>query len=193
MSGAGDAGAAGDDGADGAAADAGGAASEARGASDAAGSPEWQQTVTSRVLTVAAFVLGVAAAVVLVYWLVVGHDVNLLVILLAVVFAAGACAACARVRVSVGVEGVVAESALFGFTLARHSLDEISDARVDAVRLGSWFGWGYRVTMGASALILHSGRGLVLDLVSGKEFTITLPDPDAALAALEAAAEARGA
>jgi hypothetical protein len=168
-------------------------AGEAGDAGVVAGGEEWQQTVTSRVLTVAALVLGVGAAVLLVYWLVVGHDVNLLVVLLAVVFAAGACAACARVRVSVGAEGVVAESAFFGFTLARHSLDEISDARVDAVSVGTWFGWGYRVTMGASALILHSGGGLVLDLVSGKEFTITLPDPDAALAALEAAAEARGA
>lgn len=153
----------------------------------------WVATVTSRVLAVPAIVLAGAAAVTFVYWLVVGSDVDFLVILLALVLAAGFCAACARVRVSVDAAGVSCESTVFGFSLARFSLDDIADARVEYVGLGSWFGWGYRVSLGASALILGAGPGLVLKLVSGKEFTVTLPEADAALAALEAAADARAA
>jgi hypothetical protein len=156
------------------------------------GAGDWVAVVTSHVLVGAAAVLGAAGVVVLVYWLVVGGDVNLLVILLAVVFAAGACAACARVRVTVGTRGLVAESALLGFTLAQHRLDEIADARVETVRLGAWLGWGYRISAAGSALLLRQGPGLVLELVSGKEFTVTLPGDaaSAALAALEAAADA---
>lgn len=147
-----------------------------------------QFSASSRVLSVAAVVLGVAAVADLVYWLVARPGVNFFVVLLALVFVAAFCGACARVRVVVGASGVAVESVVFGFGLARFALDEISDARVDDVRLGQWFGWGYRVTMGASALVLATGPGLVLTLVSGREFTVTLPAAAEALAALEAAA-----
>jgi hypothetical protein len=95
--------------------------------------------------------------------------------------------------VSVGEDGVLVESTVLGFPLAQYSLDEIADAHVDLVSIGSWYGWGYRITLGASGVILQRGPGLVLSLVSGKEFTVTLPTAGAALSALEAAADARGA
>lgn len=150
----------------------------------------WIATVSSRVLAVGAVVLGAAAATVLVFWLVARPGLDFLVILLVLALAAGFCAACARIRVTIDSAGVACESTFFGFTLARFGLDEIADARVEQVTLGSWFGWGYRVTLGASALVLRAGPGLVLELVSGKQFTVTLPEAAAALVALEAVADA---
>lgn len=157
-----------------------------------AGDP-WSAVVTSRVLSVTAIVVAVAAAVVLVYWLAVGSDVDLLVVTVALICVAAFCASCARVRVTVGDSGVLVESTVLGFPLAQYALDDIADAYVDLVSVASWYGWGYRVTLGASGVILQRGPGLVLSLVSGKEFTVTLPTAGAALAALEAAADARGA
>lgn len=153
---------------------------------------DWRAVVTSPVLATASVVLGVVFLAVLAYWLVVGSNVTFVVILLALALATGFVAASARVVVSIGGAGVQASSALFGFGWTTLSLDDIADARVDDVSVGSWFGWGYRVTLGGTALILQGRRGLVLDLVSGKDFTITMPDPDWALAALQRAADARG-
>ncbi|RKR75065.1 hypothetical protein [Frondihabitans australicus] len=153
---------------------------------------EWRSVVTSPVLVGASVVLGVATAVVLVWWLVVGGDLDFVVILLALVLATGFVSASARVVVTVGASGLTAASAFFGFHWTRLELDDIADARVDTVSLGSWFGWGYRASLGGSALLLVGRRALVVELVTGREFTITLPDPEWALAALLAAADARG-
>ncbi|BDZ49587.1 hypothetical protein GCM10025867_18280 [Frondihabitans sucicola] len=158
----------------------------------AAAPDAWQTTVTSRVLSVTSVVLAAAAAVVLAYWLAVGQNVDLLVVVIALIVVAAFSASCARVRVTVGSTGVVVDSVVLGFPLAQFALDDIADAWVDLVSVGSWYGWGYRATLGASGVILQRGPGLVLSLVSGKEFTVTLPSAGAALAALEAAADARG-
>lgn len=153
---------------------------------------QWRVVVTSPVLVVASIVLGVGTACVLAYWIVVGMNLDLVVILLGLALVTGFVAASARVAVSIGPRGLQASSTLFGFSWTTLELDDIADARVDHVSPGSWFGWGYRASLGGTALILTGSRGLVLDLVSGKDFTITLPDPDWALAALESAADARG-
>ncbi|AMM20149.1 hypothetical protein AX769_08190 [Frondihabitans sp. PAMC 28766] len=153
---------------------------------------EWRAVVTSPVLTGASIVIGVAAAATLVYWIAVGSNLDLLVVVLVLMFVFAFVAGTARVVVTIGSHGLQATSALLGFAWTNLSLDDIADARVADVSIGSWFGWGYRASLGGTALILHGDRGLVVDLVSGKEFTLTLPDPEWALAALETAADARG-
>lgn len=153
---------------------------------------EWRSVVTSPVLVGASLALGLATAVVLVYWLAVGGNLDFVVILLVLAVVTGFMAASARVVVTIGPSGLTAASALFGFEWTRLELDEIADARVDSVSLGNWFGWGYRVSLGGSALLLVSGRGLIVELVSGRDFTLAMPDPEWALAALLAAADARG-
>lgn len=154
--------------------------------------PVFEAEAASRVLLVSAAVLGAASAAVLVFWLVARPGVDFLVLLLGLVFALLFCLAPARVRVTAGPAGLVVESVLLGFALAQYRLDEIADARVDEVRLGPWLGWGYRVSGAGSAVLLRQGPALVVELVAGREFTVTLPAQDAAaaLAALEGAADA---
>jgi hypothetical protein len=167
-------------------------AGRARPPAEEGAADEWRAVVTSPVLVGASVVGGVATAVVLAYWGAVGGDLDFVVILLVLAVVTGFVAASARVVVTVGARGLTVASALFGFEWTRLALDDIADARVDSVSLGNWLGWGYRVTLGGSALLLVSGRGLIIELVSGRDFTLTMPDPDWALAALLAAADARG-
>ncbi|GAA4267673.1 hypothetical protein [Frondihabitans peucedani] len=154
--------------------------------------PVFTTEASSRVLLVSAVVLGAASAAVLVFWLVARPGVDFLVLLLGLVFALLSCLAPARVRVTAGPAGLVVESVPLGFALAQYGLDEIADARVEPVSLRSWVGWGFRFTAGGSGVILRGGPALVLELISGKTFTVTLPgaDAEAALTALEDAADA---
>ena len=45
-------------------------------------------------------------------------------------------------------------------------------------------GWGYRVRPGASGVVLHSGAALSVRLRGGREFVVTVADPETAAALL---------
>ena len=51
----------------------------------------------------------------------------------------------------------------------------VSAEDIDPLR---WGGWGYRVMPGRSAVVLRSGPAIVVDLVGGKRFCVTIDDPE---------------
>ena len=55
-----------------------------------------------------------------------------------------------------------------------------------------WGGWGYRIMPDRSAVVLRSGPGLVVTSTSGKQFAITIDDPEEPAALLQALAARAG-
>lgn len=103
------------------------------------------------------------------------------------VLAALLCASFIRLRVSVDWRGLRVVS-LFGIPLKRVPLDRIDVVEATDIRPGDWGGWGYRIMPGRSAVVLRSGPGLVVTSTSGKQFAITLDDPEQPAALLQALA-----
>ena len=103
------------------------------------------------------------------------------------VLAALLCASFIRLRVSVDWRGLRVVS-LFGLPLKRMPLDRIDVVEATDIRPGDWGGWGYRIMPGRSAVVLRSGPGLVVTSTSGKQFAITLDDPEQPAALLQALA-----
>ena len=59
----------------------------------------------------------------------------------------------------------------------------VSAEDIDPMR---WGGWGYRILPGRSAVVLRSGPAVVVDLVGGKRFCVTIDDPEPGVALLRA-------
>ncbi|MFI5935262.1 DUF1648 domain-containing protein [Actinoplanes sp. NPDC051494] len=91
-----------------------------------------------------------------------------------------------RLRVSADRRGLRVVAGLAGIPVKRVALDDIASAEAAEIRPSQWGGWGYRVTPGASALVLRGGPGLVLVLRDGRRFAVTLDDPATPAALLNA-------
>lgn len=104
------------------------------------------------------------------------------------VVAALLCASFIRLRVSVDWRGLRVVS-LFGIPLKRMPLDRIDVVEATDIRPGDWGGWGYRIMPGRSAVVLRSGPGLVVTSTSGKQFAITIDDPEEPAALLRTLAD----
>ena len=102
------------------------------------------------------------------------NAVGIVVLALAIVL----CGGFAYIRVSVDGRGLRVTSGLLNIPLKRIRLDQINFAEGAQLRAMEWGGWGYRVTAGRSAIILRSGLGLIVGTVNGKEFALTLPNPE---------------
>jgi len=63
-------------------------------------------------------------------------------------------------------------------------LADIKHAAPAQIRPMEWGGWGYRVIPGRRGVILRGGPGLVLNLVDGTRFAVTVDDPRDAAAVL---------
>ncbi len=64
-------------------------------------------------------------------------------------------------------------------------------ARIAAVHAADisplqWGGWGYRIGPGRSAVVLRGGPGIVVELVDGRAFAVTIGDPEPGVALLDA-------
>lgn len=67
------------------------------------------------------------------------------------------------------------------------ALDTITSVRsTDDIEPLQWGGWGYRVAPGRSAVVLRRGPGLILELADGRSFAVTVDEPEAGAALLEA-------
>jgi len=130
----------------------------------------WSTVLGGRVFVVTAALL-VAAAVL------VGVTVTLwsggIVAAAAVVTAAFG-----RIDVTADRRGLRLRSSLLGIPFKRIPLADIAAARSERIDPMQWGGWGYRVTPGRAALVLHPGPGLVVERRSGAMFAVTLADPD---------------
>jgi hypothetical protein len=95
------------------------------------------------------------------------------------------CASFIRLRVSVDWRGLRVVS-LFGIPVKRIPLDQVDVVEATDIRPMDWGGWGYRIMPGRSAVVLRSGPGLVVTTTSGKQFAITIDDPEEPAALLQA-------
>ncbi|MBF4570462.1 hypothetical protein ITJ57_16975 [Plantibacter sp. VKM Ac-2880] len=95
------------------------------------------------------------------------------------------CASFIRLRVSVDWRGLRVVS-LFGIPMKRIPLDQVDVVEATDIRPMDWGGWGYRIMPGRSAVVLRSGPGLVVTTASGKQFAITIDDPEEPAALLQA-------
>lgn len=95
------------------------------------------------------------------------------------------CASFVRLRISVDWRGLRVVS-LFGIPMKRIPLDQVDVVEATDIRPMDWGGWGYRIMPGRSAVVLRSGPGLVVTSTSGKQFAITIDDPEEPAALLQA-------
>ncbi|MCC3770171.1 hypothetical protein K6I34_002608 [Streptomyces sp. UNOC14_S4] len=143
----------------------------------------WSRPVGSRVLPLAGLAT-VAAGVVFgftVGW--GGVAVPLLIGGVPVALLTGA-------RVTVDRRGLIVAPKLLPRPRLTVSLDRIVEARhreVDAMR--DFGGWGYRVSRGASGIILRSGDAISARLTNGTEFAVTVDDAATAAALLNSLAD----
>lgn len=89
------------------------------------------------------------------------------------------------VRATCGPQGVAVHWGFVGWPRAQYALDDIQDARVVAI---PWWAvsYGFWWTPTRTVCTVRSGPALRLHLHSGRNVTITVPDPHAALTALRA-------
>lgn len=91
-----------------------------------------------------------------------------------------------QVRVTVDRRGLRVVSRLLGIRLKQVSLDQVESAFADTVRPLQSGGWGYRLTSGRTAVVMRGGPALAVNLRRGNQFAVTVDDPQAAAALLNA-------
>jgi hypothetical protein len=89
----------------------------------------------------------------------------------------------ARLDTNVSEEGVTLR--LFPFGMRKIAAGEIRDARIVEVRPMEYGGWGVRWVPGGRAYILRGGRGVRIELTSGKFVLIESCRPEELLAAIQ--------
>jgi hypothetical protein len=138
----------------------------------------WSRTITGTVFLWAALIVATVGAVLYGGDLIAGQGSGRL-------FGAGIftaltvlLASFTRLRVTVDERGFRIVSSLLQIPLKRIPLTRIETVDATVLRPQEWGGWGYRVMPGRSALIMHTGPGLVIGTIKGKLFAISLDDPE---------------
>lgn len=108
-----------------------------------------------------------------------------LILVLALVGTLGEVITASDVRATCGPQGVAVNWGFLGWPRARYALAEIQDAWVVDIPWRS-VSYGFWWTPSRTVCTVRSGPALRLQLLSGRTVTITVPDPRAALAALNA-------
>jgi hypothetical protein len=98
------------------------------------------------------------------------------------------------VRVGVDLDGVTVRCGAGGVPRARFRLADVAGASRAEVSTQAWGGWGYRIRRAGRerAYVIRGGPALVLSLCDGRSVTVTVDDPDGAVAAIAAARAAAG-
>lgn len=142
----------------------------------------WTRRLTSVLLAVAGGVPLVAAVAL------VAFDAPIaLVVLLALIGVIGTGLGAARLTID--RRGFTVALGWFGIPIKRIPIDQVVGASVAEIRPREWGGWGYRVLPGRSALVIRGGPGMVVDLVDGRRFAVTLDDPAEPVAILNGLAQ----
>lgn len=140
----------------------------------------WSGTITTRSLYLVALAAGGLGIGLNVVALVEDEFSALNAIGIAVaVLAVLAVLAFASLRVTVDWRGLRVISLLTGVPLQRIPLNQIQDVQVADLHPAEWGGWGYRVMSGKSAVIVRSGPGIVITTHDGKQFALSLRNPEA--------------
>ncbi|MDY7542671.1 MULTISPECIES: hypothetical protein [unclassified Cryobacterium] len=90
----------------------------------------------------------------------------------------------ARLRISVDWRGLKVVTWFLGIALKTIPLTEIESVHTDTLEPMNWGGWGYRFMPGRSAIILRTGPGVVVTLTNGKQFAVSLDEPETPAALL---------
>lgn len=110
---------------------------------------------------------------------------GVLVVLIALVGLLAEVVTASDVRATCGPQGVAFHWGFAGWPRARYALDDIEQASV--VEVPWWaVSYGFWWTPTRTVCTVRSGPALRLHLRSGRTVTITVPEPQAALAALNA-------
>lgn len=81
-------------------------------------------------------------------------------------------------KITVNEDGLRITSRLFGVRIKHIAPGEIAEVTVMHIDPMKWGGWGYRLSPGRSALVLKEGPGLVVTTRDGKQFAVTVDDPE---------------
>jgi hypothetical protein len=100
--------------------------------------------------------------------------------------AAVTAAVLAWVQVTVDARGLRIGLGPWAWTVKNVPRAAIASARAQSTAARDWGGWGYRVLPGRSAVVLHSGPAIVLELADGRRFAVTVDDPETPVALLDA-------
>lgn len=96
------------------------------------------------------------------------------------------------VRASAGPSGVIVRFGVLGWPRFAYALDRIEHAEVTRISRWSVLAWGISWLPGSGLrLAMGPGPALLLTLTNGRKVTVSMPDPDAAVATLEAARAVR--
>ncbi len=130
----------------------------------------WSETLGATMFLVVA----VAAAGAAVVFGLVGNPVAAGALLVTALLAA----AFGRIEITADARGLRLRSWFFGIAFKRIALADIATAHSAQIDPLQWGGWGYRFRPGRSALVLRTGPGLVVEQHDGRQFAVTLRDPD---------------
>ncbi len=89
-----------------------------------------------------------------------------------------------HIRVSADTRGLIVHYGWLPYPRSHIPLSRIRAARIEDINPMEWGGWGYRLGPGRTAVVLHRGEGLVLDLDNGRRFAITVHDAETAAGVL---------
>jgi len=92
----------------------------------------------------------------------------------------------AWVQVTVDSRGLRIGLGPWAWTVKSIPLAAVASASAQSIDAADWGGWGYRVMPGRSAVVLRSGPAIVLELTDGRRFAVTVDDPQAPVALLDA-------
>ena len=145
----------------------------------------WSTTLTPELVRRLTMGMLVPVAAVAAAMAVSGRQGALLPILLVLLAAVAVMAVFLRVHVVVDDRGLRVSSGLGGLPIKRIRPEQIQAAETTELVPVRWGGWGYRFLPGRSALILHTGPGLVVTTTAGKQFAISLDEPEIPAALLE--------
>lgn len=90
----------------------------------------------------------------------------------------------AHLQVTVDWRGLRIVSTFGRITLKHIRLEDVAAVEVTELSPMEWGGWGYRVMPGRSAVIMGAGPGLIVTTTGGKQFAVTVGDPDTAASLL---------
>ncbi|MDY7527252.1 MULTISPECIES: hypothetical protein [unclassified Cryobacterium] len=144
----------------------------------------WITTVTVPLFAIVSLALFAAAAALLILTTREGEpgaDVfGAVVLLLLAVLMLGF----ARLRISVDWRGLKVVTWFLGIALKTIPLTDIESVHTNTLEPMHWGGWGYRFMPGRSAIILRTGPGVVVTLTNGKQFALSLNEPETPAALL---------
>jgi hypothetical protein len=63
-----------------------------------------------------------------------------------------------------------------GMRARRIAIDKVQSARAIDLEPAAWGGWGWRVTSGASAIVLRRGDAIEVTFDNGRRFAVTVDD-----------------